>query len=92
MLLEGQFRHHRPSKLVMRGSIPFARTFARSNQKPQVNAGGRPAARSHQEAFPRFRARCVPDRPLVVPFRLAVVNTSPMAAAIASSRSLVACW
>ena len=31
---------------------------------------------SHQEAFPHFRARCVPDRPLVVPFRLAVVNTS----------------
>ena len=69
------------------GSIPFAR----SNQKPQVNAGARPIARSHQEAFPRFRARCVPDRPLAVPFRLAVVNTSPMAAAIASSRSLVAC-
>ena len=44
------------------GSIPFAR----SNQKPQVNAGARPTDLSHQEAF-RFRAHTCPIGPWLCP-------------------------
>ena len=70
------------------GSIPFAR----SNPKPQVNPGATQAPNNHQEAVPFRRARYVPDRLLAGPFRRTEASTSPMAAAIASSRSLVACW
>jgi hypothetical protein len=51
----------------------------------------RPGHGSHQEAVPSF----VPDmchRLLAGPFRRTEASTSPIAAAIASSRCLVACW
>ena len=70
------------------GSIPFAR----SNQKTQLKPDIKDAPGSHQEAVPFLRARYVPDRLLAGPFRRTEASTSPMAAAIASSRSLVACW
>jgi hypothetical protein len=76
-----------PSKLVMRVRFP--------SPAPPTNprSGGMPAS-----PHPDIKTPCpssVPvasDRLLLVPFRLDDANASPMAAAIASSRSLVACW
>ena len=67
-------------------------TFARSNQKPELRPGASQVSYGHQEAVSFCRARCVPDRLLVVPFRRTEASTCPMAAAIASSRCVVACW
>jgi len=77
--------HPKPSKLVM-----WVRSLRPLHHETQVkpNAARQPGGR--QEAVPFFRARCMPDRFLLAAFRRTEANIS-MAAAIASSRSLVAC-
>ena len=71
-----------PSKLVMRVRFPSPAP----TQNPRSNPGSSGRPTHHQDALPFLRARRVPDRLFVVPFRLDEANTSPIAAAIASKR------
>ena len=84
------------------GSIPFARTFARSNANSQVKAlAGYTRSGSRPPAIP-VRATYVPHAGAIIP-QLAIFGVSldcvdrtsrtrsPSAIAIALSRSLVAC-
>ena len=66
------------------GSIPFAR----SNQKHQVKTCIVKNAHTRHDVLPLRRARCVSDRFPAEPFRLDAASISPMAVAMASSRSV----
>ena len=67
-------------------------TVARSTQDTQVRSGALSLPDSHQDAVPLRRARCVPDRVFAVPLRRADANTSPIAAAIASTIAAERPW